>query len=88
MITRRLAALVAAVPLALAAPVPAANAATTPPVSTPPPSAALTFIPPTVAPLRVTIGATYLHGKLISPGVDVATRGVSLPPLTWTPPTR
>jgi hypothetical protein len=44
-----------------------------------------TFIPPKVAPLQVIIGATYIGGKLISPGVNVATPGVSLPTLTWSP---
>ena len=87
--TRKLAAIAAALaPLALAAPVAGASAATTPPA--PAASTAgplLTFIPPKVAPLQVIIGATYIGGKLISPGVNVSTPGVSLPPITWTLPT-
>jgi len=86
--TRKLAAIAAALaPLALAAPVAGASAATTPPA--PAASTAgplLTFIPPKVSPLQVIIGATYIGGKLISPGVNVSTPGVSLPPITWTLP--
>jgi hypothetical protein len=87
--TRTLAAIAAALaPLALAAPAARAGADTTPPaaapVSTAPPL--FTFIPPKVGPLQVIIGATYIGGKLISPGVNVATPGVSLPPITWTLP--
>jgi hypothetical protein len=88
MSTRTLAALGAALAsLALAAPVAGASAATTPPATASSSSAApvFTFIPPKVAPLQVIIGATYIGGKLISPGVNVATPGVSLPTLTWSP---
>jgi hypothetical protein len=46
-----------------------------------------TFIPPKVGPLQVIIGATYIGGKLISPGVNVSTPGTSLPPIVWTLPT-
>jgi hypothetical protein len=87
--TRKLAAVAAALtPLALAAPVPVAGAAPTPAASaslaTAPPL--LTFIPPTVGPLQVIIGGTFINGKLISSGVNVSTPGVSLPPITWSPP--
>jgi hypothetical protein len=81
--TRKLAAVAAAIaPLALAAPVATAGAATTPPAAAP----VFTFIPPKVGPLQVIMGATYIGGKLISPGVNVSTPGVSLPAITWTPP--
>jgi hypothetical protein len=86
---RKLAAVVAALaPLALAAPLPGASAATTPPASAPLSTAPplLTFIPPTVGPLQVIIGGTFINGKLISAGVNVSTPGVSLPPITWSPP--
>ncbi|MDQ1381258.1 MAG: hypothetical protein QOF86_771 [Baekduia sp.] len=83
--TRKLAAVAAAIaPLALAAPVATAGAATTPPASAAAP--VFTFIPPRVGPLQVIMGATYIGGKLISPGVNVSTPGVSLPAITWTPP--
>jgi hypothetical protein len=87
--TRKLAAIAAAfAPLALAAPVAGASAATTPPstASGSTASAVFTFIPPRVGPLQVIIGATYVAGKLISPGVNVSTPGVSLAPITWSPP--
>jgi hypothetical protein len=87
--TRKLAAIAAALaPLALAAPVASAGAATTPPAlaSSPTASPVLTFIPPKVGPLQVIIGATFIGGKLISPGVNVSTPGVSLPPIVWTLP--
>jgi hypothetical protein len=87
--TRKLAAIAAAfAPLALAAPVAGASAATTPPATASGSTASpvFTFIPPKVGPLQVIIGATYVGGKLISPGVNVSTPGVSLPPITWSPP--
>jgi hypothetical protein len=82
---RKLAAVTAALaPLALAAPVAGASAATTPPASAAAP--VFTFIPPRVGPLQVIMGATYIGGKLISPGVNVSTPGVNLPAITWSPP--
>jgi hypothetical protein len=54
--------------------------------SSPTASPVLTFIPPKVGPLQVIIGATFIGGKLISPGVNVSTPGVSLPPIVWTLP--
>jgi hypothetical protein len=92
--TRKVAAIAAALaPLALAAPAAGASAAATPPATasaaTASPATAspvFTFIPPKVGPLQVIIGATFIGGKQISPGVNVSTPGVSLPPITWTPP--
>jgi hypothetical protein len=87
--TRTLAAIAAALAaLVVAAPVAGASEVTTPPASATSSTASpvFTFIPPKVGPLQVIIGATYIGGKLISPGVNVATSGVSLPPITWTLP--
>jgi hypothetical protein len=89
MFTRRKLAgsLAAVVGLALA-PVATASAATIPAVSAAPSPgpAVITFIPPKVSPIQVMIGATFFRGKLISPGVDVSTKGVSLPPIIVTLP--
>ncbi|HEY6759160.1 MAG TPA: hypothetical protein VI318_06700 [Baekduia sp.] len=89
--TRKLAAFAAVLaPLALAAPAAHASDVPTLPLpaaaAAPPAYATFTFIPPKVAPIQVIIGATYIGGKLISPGVNVATPGTSLPPMTWTLP--
>jgi hypothetical protein len=72
-------------PFALTAPIARASTTTTPPASASLSAASpvLTFIPPRVSPLQVIIGATYIGGKLISPGVNVSTPGVSLPPIIW-----
>jgi hypothetical protein len=89
MLKKKLPAVLAAlVPVALAAPVATASAATAPAAQapSPPPGPAFTFIPPKVGPLRVVIGATFIGGKLISPGVNVSTPGTSLPPIVWTMP--
>jgi hypothetical protein len=64
----------------LAAPV-AASADTTP-VTSP----LLTFVPPKVGQISVSIGPTIIGGKVISPGVNVRTTPVSLPTLSWRPP--
>jgi hypothetical protein len=45
-----------------------------------------TFIPPRVGPLQVMIAPVFIGGKMISQGVNVATTGTSLPPITWSPP--
>jgi hypothetical protein len=68
-----------------AGPVATALADTTP---APPPvgSPLLTFVPPKVGPITVSIGATIIGGKIISPGVHVVMPGASLPPISWTPP--
>jgi hypothetical protein len=87
MLRRTSAAIVAVlIPVALAAP--AAIAQTTPPASAPASTArpVFTFIPPKVGPLQVLIGATFIGGKQISPGVNVSTPGTSLPTITWSPP--
>jgi hypothetical protein len=88
---RKLTAVLAAVvPLGLAAPVAVAAADTAPaappPASAPPSGPLLTFVPPRVGPLVVAIGPIFLQGKLVSPGVNVATPGVSAPPIVWSPP--
>ena len=72
----------------LAGPVGVASADTT---ATPPlPQATafplLSFVPPYVGPIRVNIGPTIIGGKQISAGVNVLMPGVTLPPLTWSPP--
>jgi hypothetical protein len=61
-----------------------AGAATTPATSQAP-SGLLTFVPPSVGPLSVSLGATIIGGKVISPGVNVSTTGITLPALSWTP---
>jgi hypothetical protein len=68
--------------LGLAGPVAGAVAATDPPPASP----LLTFVPPSVGPLSVYIGPTIIGGKVISPGLYVRSPGISLPPITWTPP--
>jgi hypothetical protein len=70
--------------LAAAAPAAHASDSTPPATSTPPP--ALTFVPPSVGPLRVDIGPTIINGKVINAGLHVLTPGVSLPPMHWTLP--
>jgi hypothetical protein len=89
MFIRKLPAAAAALSLiGLAAPVAGASAATTPAVSLPATGASplLTFVPPSVGPLVVSLGATIIGGKVISPGLNVSTPGITLPPLSWTPP--
>jgi hypothetical protein len=82
MLVRRLPAAAAVIGLiALAAPIAGASADTT---ATPSPL--LTFVPPTVGSLTVSLGATIINGQVISPGLYVSTPGISLPPITWTPP--
>jgi hypothetical protein len=68
--------------LGLAGPVAGAVAATAPPPASP----LLTFVPPSVGPLSVYIGPTIIGGKVISPGLYVRSPGITLPPITWTPP--
>jgi hypothetical protein len=70
----------------LAAPVAGAVADTTPTTSAPPALPLLSFVPPKVGPISVAIGPVIIGGKLISPGVNVSLPGISLPPITWTPP--
>ena len=85
MLARKFAAAAAVlVPLALAAPV-AASPDTTPAATTPPAGSGplFTFVPPKVAPITVSIAPTFIGGQMISPGLNVATTGVSLPPIVW-----
>jgi hypothetical protein len=89
MLIRKLSAATAALSLfGIAAPVIGARAATTPAVAGAPALASplLTFVPPMVGPLSVNLGATIIDGKVISPGVNVTSPGISLPPIAWTPP--
>jgi hypothetical protein len=71
--------------LALAGPVAGAGAATAPaapgPLSLP--SAAFTFVPPSVGPISVDIGRTIINGQIIDPGLHVLMPGVSVPPIRW-----
>jgi hypothetical protein len=68
---------------ALTAPAAASAATPAPPATMPP--LALTFVPPHVGVLSVDIGVTVINGKVISPGVHVATKGSTVPPFTSTP---
>ena len=84
--TRKLAAAVAVlVPFAVAAPVASADT-TAPAAPASPPPQVLAFVPPKVGPLRVVIGEIWIGGQRISPGVNVATQGTTLPPLVSTLP--
>jgi hypothetical protein len=86
MFTRKFAAIAALlVPLGLAAPVGSAGAET-PPTASGPLAASPTvvsFVPPRVGPLQVAIGPVIIGGQEISPGVNVATPGTSLPPIAF-----
>jgi hypothetical protein len=84
---RKLSAAVAVlVPFVLAAPVAGARADTTPTASRAASPLLLTFVPPRVGPLSVSLGQTIIDGQVISPGVSVSTPGTSLPPMAWTLP--
>jgi hypothetical protein len=61
-----------------------ASADTTPPAVTMP--SGLTFVPPSVGPIRVDLGPTIINGKVINPGLHVLMPGSSLPTMNWTPP--
>jgi hypothetical protein len=71
-------------PLALAAPVAAASADTAPAPAAQA-SPVLTFVPPRVGPIGVSLGPIIIGGRVISPGVNVATKGVSLPSIAVMP---
>jgi hypothetical protein len=43
----------------------------------------LTFIPPAVGPIAVHIGAIIINGQVISPGLNVSTPGMTLPPIPY-----
>lgn len=82
MLVRRLPAAATVIGLiALAAPIAGASADTTATRSP-----LLSFVPPKVGPIAVSLGAIIIGGQVISPGLNVSTPGVSLPPITWTPP--
>jgi len=52
------------------------------------PGISLKFVPPSVGPISVDLGATIINGKVIAPPVHVLMPGVKLAPITWTwPPT-
>jgi hypothetical protein len=73
--------------LAVTGPVAAASAESAPAAAEPqgPPPATLTFVPPRVGPICVTIGPIIIGGNMISPGVHVCLAGTSLPPIIWPP---
>jgi hypothetical protein len=43
------------------------------------------FVPPSVAPLSVNIGAIIIQGRLMNPPLNVSSPGISLAPICWTP---
>jgi hypothetical protein len=79
------AAIAAAGVLALAGPVASAAAASAQPTGQSQiPGAALTFVPPSVGPICVTLGPTIIGGQMTSPGLHVCTSGTTLQPLQFT----
>jgi hypothetical protein len=66
------------------APAGAAQAATTPTVAVP--GYTLTFVPPKMAALSVTIGPVIIGDKVMSPGIHVEMPAIELPTLTVTFP--
>jgi hypothetical protein len=60
------------------------GATTLPAGATTPPGVSLKFVPPSVGPISVDLGATIINGKVIAPPVHVLMPGVKLAPITWT----
>ena len=80
------AAVTATAPSAGAAPLPGAT--TLPAGATTLPGISLKFVPPSVGPITVDLGATIINGKVMAPPVHVMVPGAKLAPITWTwPPT-
>ena len=71
--------------LAITAPIAGADAATMAAGAAAPAPPGLTFVPPSVGPICVTIGATIIGGHVINPGLHVCSSGASLPPIDWEP---
>jgi hypothetical protein len=80
---RRLAAAAAALSMAsVAVPASGASAATPPPVPSAPPMA-LTFVPPRVGSISVTLGRTVIDGQVMAPGLHVVKPEVTISPSDW-----
>jgi hypothetical protein len=63
-----------------------AGATTLPAGATTLPGVSLKFVPPSVGPITVDLGATIINGKVMAPPVHVGVPGVKLAPITWTWP--